>query len=80
MKIQMVYDRSKRLFAKKETLIQLNLVSKNRPDQPKLVGRVTVDLANILNNDFYALPTEFPLLFCSVNASLLLSFKVVEKV
>ena len=42
---------------KKDTQVQLNLVSKNRPDQPKLVGRVTVDAAAILNNKEYAAKT-----------------------
>jgi hypothetical protein len=32
----------------------LNLLSRSRPDQVKLVGRVNVDLAKVINVDMYA--------------------------
>lgn len=80
MRTEVGWDRSKKSFMKKETQVQLNLVSKSRPDQVKLVGRVTIDLANILNEGGLESPTEFPLQFCSVNASLWLSFRVLEKI
>jgi hypothetical protein len=51
-------------------------MTKSHPDQPKLVGRVSIDLAILLNDGKYTTPTEFPLQFCSVNASLLVSFKI----
>ena len=44
-------------YSKKETLIELYLVSKSRPDQNKLVGRVNIDLSKIVNFDMYAQPT-----------------------
>lgn len=78
--LPLIYERNKQIFLKKETQLQLNLISKSRPDQPKLVGRVTIDLANLINNNLYPTITEFPLQFCSVNASLKASFKVVDKV
>jgi hypothetical protein len=57
MKTEVAYDRSKKIFLKKETQVQLNLISKSRPDQSKLVGRVTIDLSNILNEGSYTEPT-----------------------
>lgn len=79
MRTEVAFDRNKRIFLKKETQVQLNLISKSRPDQSKLVGRVTIDLATLLNEGLYTEPTEFPLQFCSVNGSLVMSFRVLEK-
>ena len=55
------------------------MVSKSRPDQNKLVGRVSVDLAKVINFDMYAKPTEFKLNFCSVQGSLIMQFSVTEQ-
>lgn len=76
----MIFDKAKKIFVKKDSQVQLNLVSKHRPDESKLVGRVTIDLAVLLNSHPYANPTEFPLQFCSCNATLVASFKIIEKV
>ena len=46
----MLYDNKDKQYYKKETLLTINLVSKSRPDQVKLVGRVNVDLSQIANN------------------------------
>ena len=75
----MIYNHSTSEYSKKETLIELYLVSKSRPDQNKLVGRVNVDLAKVINFDMYAKPTEFKLNFCSVQGSLILQFSVVDQ-
>jgi hypothetical protein len=32
----------------------LNLISKSRPDQIKLVGRVSIDLSSVLNEGLFA--------------------------
>jgi hypothetical protein len=77
LKTEVAFDKTSRSFLKKETQVQLNLISKSRPDQSKLVGRVTIDLASILNDGLYANQTEFPLQFCSVNATLVMAFEVV---
>ncbi len=45
----MVYNTKKKEYYSKETFLVLNLVSKSRPDQVKLVGRISVDLAEVLN-------------------------------
>lgn len=60
-------------------MIELFLVSKSRPDQNKLVGRVTIDLAKVINVGMYAEPTEFQLNFCSVNGSMIMQFKAVDR-
>lgn len=41
----MLYDNSEKYFYKKETIVMINLISKSRPDQVKLVGRITIDLS-----------------------------------
>ncbi len=60
------------MFVKKETLLLINLVSNSRPDQVKLVGRLVIDLADIIN-DIYLKKQSYSLQFCSVNASVYLS-------
>ena len=55
-------------------------MSKSRPDDAKLVGRCTLDLASIINQRLYGQPTEFGLQFCSVNASIVLSIHILDKV
>lgn len=57
----------------------LNLISKKRPDQHKLVGRITVDLADIINEDKYFYAKSYKLDYCSVNGSLYFSAKLTEK-
>jgi len=32
----------------------LNLISKSRPDQIKLVGRVSIDLSDVINEGLFA--------------------------
>jgi hypothetical protein len=54
-------------------------VSKSRPEQNKLVGRVTIDLSKIVNVGMYAEPTEFRLNFCSVQGSITMQFALVEQ-
>jgi|JI9StandDraft_2_1071091.scaffolds.fasta_scaffold527974_1 hypothetical protein len=76
---EMIYDHKTQEYTKKDALTELFLVSKSRPDQNKLVGRVTVDLAKITNVQMYAEPTEFKLNFCSVEASLTMQFMLVEQ-
>ena len=79
MKTEVGYDKVSKQFLKRETQLQLNLISKSKTDQPKLVGRTTIDLANLLNVHQYKELTELLLQFCSVNASLLASFEIVSK-
>ena len=47
------YDTSVQSYNKKEANVLVNLVSNSRPNEPKLVGRVTVDLAELTNTDKY---------------------------
>ena len=76
---EVLYDNKKMEFLKKDTVVELYLVSKSRPDQNKLVGRVTIDLAKVLNVEMYAEPTEFKLNFCSVEGCLTLQFFALEQ-
>ena len=55
-------------------MLNLNLISKSRPDQVKLVGRVTIDLADASNYNTYANEKNFKLMYCAIDASI--SFKV----
>ena len=40
-------------FLKRETSLVLNLISANRPDLVKLIGRIVLDLAEVLNENPY---------------------------
>lgn len=66
MAVEMLYDHNKLEFLKRETIVELYLISRSRPDQNKLVGRVNVDLGKVINVGMYESPTEFKLNFCSI--------------
>lgn len=72
MTTEMIRDPSGRYF-KKETQLNLNLVSRSRQDQVKLVGRVTLDLAELANANLHALPRTHRLAYCSVDADITFS-------
>ena len=69
----MVLDRATGKFLKKETLLNLNLISKARQDQVKLIGRVAIDLADIANRQEYQQSRPHKLSYCSVDAELTFS-------
>ena len=56
----------------------INLISKSRPDQIKLVGRVAIDLADVLNANSFDKLTISQLEYCSVEASLSFFIKSVS--
>lgn len=76
---EMIYNHKSQEYTKKESTVELFLVSKSRPDQNKLVGRVTVDLSKIVNVGMYAEPTEFKLNFCSVQGSITMQFGLLDQ-
>jgi hypothetical protein len=45
----LLYDKNNAKYLRKETSLCLLLVSARKPDEEKLVGRVVVDLGQILN-------------------------------
>jgi hypothetical protein len=53
LQLEMLYDHAKLEFLKRETIIELYLISKSRPDQNKLVGRVNIDLGKVVNVGMY---------------------------
>lgn len=55
----------------------VNLVSNSRPNDPKLVGRVVVDLSVVANSNYYYQYAVHPLEYCSVEATI--TFKVLLK-
>ena len=57
----------------------LNLVSKSRPDQVKLVGRISVDLAEVLNKKRFSEVTQMQLNYCSVEGSIVFSVCLLNK-
>jgi hypothetical protein len=73
----MVLDCKTDLYAKKESVIILNLLSNSRPNEPKLVGRVTLELSSVANQTAFQQVKQYPLEFCSVDATI--SFKVILK-
>ena len=52
------------------------LISLRKPDEERLVGRVNVDLAQVINNRAYNEPDTYPLSFCSMKDASL-AFSVV---
>ena len=46
----MIYDLKQLTYKKKESIILVNLLSNARPNDPKLVGRVEIDLATVGNS------------------------------
>jgi hypothetical protein len=77
--VEMLYDHSKLEFLKRETIVELYLISKSRPDQNKLVGRVNIDLGKVINVGMYEPPTEFKLNFCSIEGILIMQFKAIDQ-
>jgi hypothetical protein len=71
----MIYDLKHQNYRRKEAIILVNLLSNSRPNDPKLVGRVEVDLANIANGSIIQELKTHPLKYCSVEGSL--TFKMV---
>ena len=56
-----MYDQSAKEFHKKDVLLNMSLLSNRRPDQPKLVGRMNIDLAQVINEGMYATPHIYKL-------------------
>jgi hypothetical protein len=79
LQVEMLFDHSNLEFLRRETIVELFLVSKSRPDQNKLVGRVNIDLGKVANVGMYEEPTEFKLNFCSIEGSLVMQFRPLEQ-
>lgn len=73
----LLFDKEKNTYNRKETTLSLLLVSFRMPDEEKVVGRVSVDLADVINNKAFEEPKKHPLEFCSVKNSTL-KFAVVS--
>jgi hypothetical protein len=59
----------------------INLVSKSRPDQVKLVGRLNIDLADMANSNssMYSQYGTYKLTYCSVNADVTFLAQLTNK-
>ena len=77
LQTEMLFDNNKQQFFKKDTLLNVNLVSKARPDQIKLVGRVALDLSKVANQDAFSTLDTHPLSYCSVQGQI--TFSVAMK-
>jgi len=55
----------------------VNLISNSRPNEPKLVGRVVVDLDSVANSTSFQELKTYSLEYCSVEGTL--TFKVIIK-
>jgi hypothetical protein len=75
----MIFDSASGRFLRKETLLNLNLISKSRQDQVKLIGRVAIDLADIANQKDYQYAKAYKLSYCSVDAELTFSAALENK-
>lgn len=75
----MIFDNNAGKFFKKETVLNLNLISKSRQDQVKLIGRVTIDLAELANRQQSQQQRTHKLAYCSVDAELTFSANMKSK-
>lgn len=57
----MVLDLKSQIYLNKKSLLILNLLSKSKPNEPKLVGRATVELSNVANQLDYQQLKQYPL-------------------
>lgn len=56
------------------------MISKRKPDEEKLVGRVTIDLSEVINSGIFENMENHFLTFCSVkDGSLTFNLKVKSK-
>lgn len=76
----MLYHRAQKQYLKKESLFHLNLISNSRPDQVKLVGRVVIDLSEIVNSNKYSQITTSKLMYCSVDADISFSLRLTRSI
>ncbi len=63
---------------RKDSIVKVNLVSASRPDQVKLVGQLTLDLAEVANAISKQIECSRKLAYCSVDAELIFDVKVTE--
>ena len=54
-------------------------MSKSRPDQVKLVGRISVDLADVMNRRRFEEVTRMKLNYCSVEGSIVFGIVLLNK-
>lgn len=60
-----MYDNESKKYNPKLTSICLYLISSRKPNEEKLVGRVTVDWAHILNSGDFQKPELHKMEYCS---------------
>lgn len=75
----MLYDHNNQYFLNRDTIVELFLISRSRPDQHKLVGRVNIDVGKVINVGMYEAPTEFKLNFCSIEGTIIMQFKASDQ-
>ena len=51
MSSELLFDKQTKMYIQKDSVVNLNLVSKARKDQIKLVGKVGLDLAEVANRN-----------------------------
>jgi hypothetical protein len=76
---ELLYNNKQREFVKKDVLMLLNLVSLRRPDQQKLVGRITIDLSEAIQTHYFSQLQNYRLDYCSVSASVTFNMRFVGK-
>ena len=62
----MIYDQDTGQYLPKLTSLSLYLVSFRNPDEEKLVGRVVIDLASVLNSKEFSEAGSHKMDYCSV--------------
>ena len=57
----------------------MSLISNRRPDQQKLVGRMSINLSQVVNEGLYSTPHIYKLEYCSINAHVSFEAKFLGK-
>ncbi len=52
----MLYDNAKKVWIRRDTIINVFMVTKNKPDYNQLAGRINIDLSTVCENNPYHTP------------------------
>lgn len=66
----MLYDGAKNCWIRKDSVINVYLVTRSKPDFNQLAGRINIDLSAVCENNPYSKPLSESLTYSSASADL----------
>lgn len=72
----MLYDIVKSSWVSKNSIINVYLITKNKPDFNQLAGRINIDLSTVCENNPYSKPLTESLTYSSTSADLKFSLSM----